>query len=83
LTAKHTVATPVNWRPGQDVIIPPAVNEQAAAKYPRLEDREALSAGRRAAYLTDTGRPRRDKRAALDAMWSIARYAARGFTTAA
>jgi alkyl hydroperoxide reductase subunit AhpC len=35
LTAKHTVATPVNWRPGDDVIIPPAVsNEQAVAKYP-------------------------------------------------
>src|SRR3954464_1794608 len=35
LTAKHTVATPVNWRPGQDVIIPPAVsNEPAAAKDP-------------------------------------------------
>jgi thioredoxin-dependent peroxiredoxin len=35
LTAKHAVATPVNWQPGQDVIIPPAVsNEQAAAKYP-------------------------------------------------
>jgi alkyl hydroperoxide reductase subunit AhpC len=35
LTARHTVATPVNWRPGDDVIIPPAVsNEQAAAKYP-------------------------------------------------
>jgi len=35
LVAKHTVATPVNWRPGDDVIIPPAVsNEQAAAKYP-------------------------------------------------
>jgi alkyl hydroperoxide reductase subunit AhpC len=35
LTAKHMVATPVNWQPGQDVIIPPAVsNEQAAAKYP-------------------------------------------------
>jgi thioredoxin-dependent peroxiredoxin len=35
LTAKHTVATPVNWRPGQDVIIPPSVtDEQAAAKYP-------------------------------------------------
>src|SRR5271169_6482235 len=35
LTAKHTVATPVNWRPGEDVIIPPAVSdEQAAAKYP-------------------------------------------------
>ncbi|KQV57616.1 MULTISPECIES: peroxiredoxin [unclassified Caulobacter] len=35
LTARHTVATPVNWRPGQDVIIPPSVSdEQAAAKYP-------------------------------------------------
>ena len=35
LTAKHTVATPVNWRPGQDVIIPPSVtDEQAKAKYP-------------------------------------------------
>jgi alkyl hydroperoxide reductase subunit AhpC len=35
LTARHTVATPVNWRPGDDVIIPPAVsNELAAAKYP-------------------------------------------------
>ena len=35
LTAKHTVATPVNWKPGQDVIIPPAVSDEAAkAKYP-------------------------------------------------
>jgi thioredoxin-dependent peroxiredoxin len=35
LTAKHSVSTPVNWRPGDDVIIPPAVSdEQAAAKYP-------------------------------------------------
>jgi alkyl hydroperoxide reductase subunit AhpC len=35
LTAKHTVATPVNWKPGQDVIIPPAVSDdQAKAKYP-------------------------------------------------
>jgi alkyl hydroperoxide reductase subunit AhpC len=35
LTQKHTVATPVNWKPGEDVIIPPAVsNEAAAAKYP-------------------------------------------------
>ncbi|MDB5429374.1 MAG: Peroxidase [Caulobacter sp.] len=35
LNAKHTVATPVNWRPGQDVIIPPSVSdEQAKAKYP-------------------------------------------------
>ena len=35
LTAKYTVATPVNWRNGEDVIIPPAVSDDAAkAKYP-------------------------------------------------
>jgi alkyl hydroperoxide reductase subunit AhpC len=35
LTAKHKVATPVNWQPGQDVIITPAVsNEEAAEKFP-------------------------------------------------
>ncbi len=35
LTAKHTVATPVNWKPGDDVIIPTSVSdEQAKAKYP-------------------------------------------------
>jgi alkyl hydroperoxide reductase subunit AhpC len=35
LTAKHSVATPVNWRPGQDVIIPTSVSdEQAKQKYP-------------------------------------------------
>jgi len=35
LTAKHTVATPVNWKPGEDVIIPPSVSdEQAKVKYP-------------------------------------------------
>ena len=35
LTAKFTVATPVNWKPGEDVIIPPSVtDEQAKAKYP-------------------------------------------------
>jgi alkyl hydroperoxide reductase subunit AhpC len=35
LTAKHTVATPVNWRPGEDVIIPPAVSDEAARqKFP-------------------------------------------------
>lgn len=30
LTAKHTVATPVNWRPGDDVIIPPSVTDEVA-----------------------------------------------------
>ena len=35
LTARHTVATPVNWRPGEDVIIPPSVSDEAAkAKFP-------------------------------------------------
>jgi alkyl hydroperoxide reductase subunit AhpC len=35
LTAKHSVATPVNWKPGQDVIIPPAISdEQAKQKFP-------------------------------------------------
>ena len=35
LTAKHKVATPVNWAQGDDVIILPAVsNEEAKQKYP-------------------------------------------------
>jgi len=35
LTAKHQVATPVNWKPGNDVIIVPSVSdEQAKQKYP-------------------------------------------------
>jgi alkyl hydroperoxide reductase subunit AhpC len=35
LTAKHTVATPVNWKNGEDVIIPPSVSdEQAKQKFP-------------------------------------------------
>lgn len=35
LTAKHSVATPVNWKPGEDVIIVPALSdEQAKAKFP-------------------------------------------------
>jgi len=35
LTAKHKVATPVNWKQGGDVIISPAVtNEEAQQKYP-------------------------------------------------
>jgi alkyl hydroperoxide reductase subunit AhpC len=35
LTAKHKVATPVNWKSGDDVIILPAVSDdEAKAKYP-------------------------------------------------
>jgi alkyl hydroperoxide reductase subunit AhpC len=36
LSAKHTVATPVNWKPGDDVIIPTSVSdEDARKKYPQ------------------------------------------------
>ena len=35
LTAKHQVATPVNWKNGEDVIIVPAVSDEAAKeKFP-------------------------------------------------
>ena len=35
LTAKHQVATPANWKQGEDVIIVPSVSdEQARAKFP-------------------------------------------------
>ncbi len=36
LTAQHKVATPVNWRQGEDVIIVPAVSDvEAKEKYPK------------------------------------------------
>jgi thioredoxin-dependent peroxiredoxin len=36
LNAKHTVATPVNWKPGDDVIIPTSVSDDdAKRKYPQ------------------------------------------------
>jgi alkyl hydroperoxide reductase subunit AhpC len=35
ITAKHSIATPVNWKQGDDVIIPTSVSdEQAKQKYP-------------------------------------------------
>ena len=36
LTANHRVSTPVNWKPGEDVIIPTSVSdEDAKKKYPQ------------------------------------------------
>jgi alkyl hydroperoxide reductase subunit AhpC len=36
LTARENVATPVNWNPGDDVIIPSSVSDEAAKqKYPQ------------------------------------------------
>jgi alkyl hydroperoxide reductase subunit AhpC len=32
LAAKHTIATPVQWKPGDDVIIPVAVSDEDARK---------------------------------------------------
>ena len=35
LTAKYSVATPVNWKDGEDVIIVPSMSdEEAKAKFP-------------------------------------------------
>ena len=34
LTAKHEVATPVNWKPGENVIIVPAVSDEEANSIP-------------------------------------------------
>jgi alkyl hydroperoxide reductase subunit AhpC len=35
LTAKHQVSTPVNWKPGEDVIISGSVsNDEAKQKFP-------------------------------------------------
>ena len=48
LTARHQVATPVNWKPGEDVIIAGSISEEEAKRrYPqRLEGAEAIYADR-------------------------------------
>ncbi|MBT6119738.1 MAG: hypothetical protein HOH66_17890, partial [Rhodospirillaceae bacterium] len=36
LFAKHSAATPVNWKPGEDVIIPPTISDaDAKGKFPK------------------------------------------------
>jgi hypothetical protein len=46
LTATHQVATPVNWKPGEDVIIVRSLTEEdARRRFPEGWDREAVSAG--------------------------------------
>ena len=36
LAAEHTIATPVNWKPGEDVIIPTSISdEDAKKKFPK------------------------------------------------
>ena len=53
LTAKHKVATPVNWQQGEDVIIAGSVsNDEAKETYSgRLEGAEAVHPDRAAASL--------------------------------
>ena len=59
LTAKHKVATPVNWKQGEDVIIAGSVSDdEAKQKYPEgWKSPQALPAHRQAAEVA--ARPRR------------------------
>ena len=56
LTAKHRVATPVNWKQGEDVIIAGSVsNDEAKEIFGELEGAEALHPDRPPAALTYRG----------------------------
>ena len=54
LTAKHKVATPVNWKQGDDVIIlPNGLERRSATEIPRrMEVAKAISANRPPAEVT-------------------------------
>ena len=57
LTAKHKVATPVNWKPGDDVIICRRVSDEEAEEVSgRLEDVETVPASRSATKVGADGR---------------------------
>ena len=58
LTATKSVATPANWKQGEDVIILASVSDEAAKeKFPRrLEDPQALSAPGAAAEIAEHSR---------------------------
>ena len=80
LTAKHKVATPVNWKQGEDVIIAGSVSDDDAKKlFPDgWKATEALPAHRQAAALT----PREGRREARGAR-RPERYASRRATALA
>ncbi|KAL2612427.1 hypothetical protein R1flu_024119 [Riccia fluitans] len=47
LASKHKIATPVNWQPGQDVVISPSVSdEQAKEMFPQGWHTENLPSGK-------------------------------------
>jgi len=41
LTARESVATPVSWRPGQDVVTPASVSDEDAWPWARVSDRRS------------------------------------------
>lgn len=58
LTAKHPVAAPVNWRPGEDVIIAPAVSdEDARKKFPGGWKAPGPTCASRRSHATDGNEP--------------------------
>ena len=56
LTAKHKVATPANWKPGDDVIITRrGLQRRSRAEVPRLQNHQAVSANHAAAEVVQIG----------------------------